>query len=83
MLQSLPLLRGIALGSPCVDSGNLSLKHRVDKTVARKHSLALELGRNDHSLERLATTTYRDKPLANADIDCGANLPERSSISTW
>jgi hypothetical protein len=63
LLQSLPLLGGIALGSPRVDSSNLSLKDRVDKTVTRKHILALKLGRNDHGLERLTTTTYRSKSL--------------------
>jgi len=42
-----------------MDSSNLSLKNGVDKTVARKHILALELGGNDHSLECLTTAAYR------------------------
>lgn len=42
-----------------MNSRNLRLKHGVHKTVTRKHRLALELGRNDHSLECLTTTAYR------------------------
>lgn len=58
LLQSLPLLRSVALRGPSMDSSDLSLENRVDKTMARKHVLALELRGNNHSLESLATAAY-------------------------
>jgi hypothetical protein len=41
-----------------MDSSNFILQRSVDETVSRKHSLALELGGNDNSLESLSTATY-------------------------
>lgn len=58
LLQSLPLLGGIALGCPSVDSSDLSLKRGVDEPVSRKHCLAFELRGNNDSLECLSTAAY-------------------------
>ena len=41
-----------------MDSSDLGLESGVDETVSGKHGLALELRRNNHGLECLATTTY-------------------------
>lgn len=57
LLQCLPLLGGIALRSPSMDSSDLRLQGGVDKTVSSKHGLALELGGDNDGLECLSTTT--------------------------
>lgn len=62
LLQSLPLLRSVALRGPSMDSSDLSLENGVDKTMARKHVLAFELRRNNHGLESLATAAYIPSP---------------------
>ena len=56
--QRLPLLRSVTLRGPSMNSRNLSLQHRVNKTMTRKHVLALKLRGDDHRLESLTTTAY-------------------------
>lgn len=58
LLQSLPLLGGIALGCPSMNSSDFGLERGVDEPVSRKHSLTLELRGNNHSLESLSTSAY-------------------------
>jgi hypothetical protein len=80
-----------------MDSSDLILKRSVDETVSRKHGLALELGRNNNSLESLSTATYyKSKRLAKNcpmetktetvppgyDAIRNRSIPDRSSTST-
>jgi hypothetical protein len=41
-----------------MDSSDLGLERGVDEPVSSKHSLALELRRNNHSLESLSAAAY-------------------------
>ena len=43
-----------------MNSSDLSLERGVDESVSRKHSLALELRGNNHSLECLSTAAYNN-----------------------
>lgn len=58
LLQSLPLLRGITLRRPSMDSRDLRLQNRVHQTVTSEHGLLLELRGDNHRLECLATAAY-------------------------
>jgi len=58
LLECLPLLGSVALGSPGVNGRDLGLQNGVDEAVARKHVLALELRGDDHGLESLTTAAY-------------------------
>lgn len=57
-LVPLPLLRGLALGAPRVDGGDLLLKGGVDGAVALQRVQPGELGRHDQGGEGLSATTY-------------------------
>lgn len=52
-----PLLRCVTFRCPSMDSGNLRLQGRVHQPMTCKHSLFLELRRNDNGLERLSTAS--------------------------
>jgi hypothetical protein len=58
LLGRLPLLGGIAFGSPCVDGSDFLLQRCVYKTVTGEHCLSGELLRNNYGLECLAAATY-------------------------
>lgn len=58
LLHLLPLLRGVALGRPGVDGGNLGLEDRVDEAVPRERVLALKLRGDDDGVEGLAAAAY-------------------------
>lgn len=81
LLQSLPLLGGIALGCPSMNSSDLSLERRVDESVSRKHSLTLELRGNNHSLERLSTAAYNN-PKDKKVSERSTGKKKRENIST-
>lgn len=85
MLQSLPLLGSIALGGPSMNSSNLGLECGVDESVSRKHSLALELRGNNHSLERLSTAAYnnpKNKKVSDRSTGKEREKKKRENIST-
>lgn len=58
LLQFLPLLRGVALWCPSVDSRNLLLKRSIHQPMSREHILILEMGRNDNRHKSLSAATY-------------------------
>lgn len=61
LVQSLPLLGGVALGRPSMNSSDLGLEDRVYQAVTGEHGLLIELGGDNDRLESLATATYIEK----------------------
>ena len=60
-----------------MNSSDLGLERRVDESVSRKHSLALELRGNNHSLERLSTAAYnkpKDKNISERATEKKENI---------
>ena len=66
LLQFLPLLRGVALWCPSVDSRNLLLKRSIHQPMSGEHILILEMGRNDNCHKSLSAATCIIAPQKSA-----------------
>ena len=66
LLQFLPLLWGVALWCPSVDSRNLILKRSIHQPMSREHILVLEMGRNDNCHKSLSAATCIIAPQKSA-----------------